>query len=102
MSNEVLNGMLLDEECELSLVELSRACAMHAEWIMDLVAEGILEPREREAARWTFTAPSLQRALTVLHLQRDLGVNLAGAALALELLEEIETLRSRLRRLEPG
>jgi chaperone modulatory protein CbpM len=29
-------------------------------------------------------------------LQRDLGVNLAGAALALELLEEIEVLRARL------
>jgi len=32
-----------------------------------------------------------------LRLQQDLGVNLAGAALALQLLEEAETLRARLR-----
>ena len=30
-------------------------------------------------------------------LQRDLGLNLAGAALALELLDEVEALRSQLR-----
>jgi chaperone modulatory protein CbpM len=34
------------------------------------------------------------------NLQRDLGVNTPGAALALELLEELEQLRARLRRLE--
>ena len=33
-------------------------------------------------------------------LQRDLGLNLAGVALALELLDEIEALRSRISALE--
>jgi chaperone modulatory protein CbpM len=33
-----------------------------------------------------------------VHLQRDLGLNLAGAALALELLERIENMRAQLRR----
>jgi chaperone modulatory protein CbpM len=33
-----------------------------------------------------------------VHLQRDLGLNLAGAALALELLDQIENLRAQLRR----
>jgi chaperone modulatory protein CbpM len=32
-----------------------------------------------------------------LRLQRDLDIDLAGAALALELLDEIESLRARLR-----
>jgi len=32
-----------------------------------------------------------------LRLQRDLGLNLAGAALALELLDEVEALRAQLR-----
>jgi len=98
MSDEILNGVLLDDDCMLTLAELSRACAMHAEWVMELVDEGILEPRRTGIARWQFSASELHRARTVLHLQRDLGVNLSGAALALELLDEIQDLRQQLHR----
>jgi chaperone modulatory protein CbpM len=35
-----------------------------------------------------------------MRLQRDLGVNVAGVALALDLLEEIERMQTRLRRFE--
>lgn len=102
MNDEILNGLLMDEECSLSLAELSRACSMHADWVMELVEEGILEPRGVEVTRWRFSAPALHRARTVMHLQRDLGVNLSGAALALELLDEIQDLRQQLLRLDPG
>ncbi len=102
MNEKIFDGVLLDEECSLTLGDLSRACAVHAEWLLELVEEGILEPRGRGPADWRFSAPQLQRARIVRNLQRDLGVNLAGAALALELLEELERLRARLRRFEPG
>lgn len=102
MNEEILEGILLDEECSLTLAELSRACAMHGEWIMELVQEGVLEPQGGDVAHWRFGAPALRRARIVRNLQQDLGVNLSGAALVLELLEELETLRARLRRLEPG
>jgi chaperone modulatory protein CbpM len=36
-----------------------------------------------------------------MRLQRDLDINLAGVALALDLMKEIETLRDRLCRFEP-
>jgi len=62
-----------------------------------LIAEGILEPREDGSpARLPYS--SVRITSTVIRLQRDLGVNLAGAALALELLENIEELRAQLRR----
>jgi chaperone modulatory protein CbpM len=35
-----------------------------------------------------------------MRLQSDLGVNLAGAALALQLLDEIESLRAQVRAME--
>jgi chaperone modulatory protein CbpM len=100
MRQEILTGLLLDEELSLSLGELCRICTVHAEWIIELVNEGILEPTGNDAAHWRFTGPSLQRVHTVRRLQQDLGINLAGAALALDLLDEIETLRSRLQVLE--
>ncbi|HFC54008.1 MAG TPA: MerR family transcriptional regulator, partial [Gammaproteobacteria bacterium] len=78
MSNEmlpVLTGMLLDEENTVTLAELCHACAVHAEWILELVDEGVLEPVTTPAGQYRFPAVSLQRALTIRHLQRDLGIN---------------------------
>jgi chaperone modulatory protein CbpM len=94
--HETLSGLLLDEECELTLGEISRACSVHAEWIIELVDEGILEPSGRDTIHWRFSGPSIQRARATLRLEHDLGVNLAGAALVLELMDEIENLRSRI------
>jgi len=88
---------ILEEQAELTLADLCRACAVHAERIIELVDVGVLEPLGREPARWRFGGASLQRARMALRLQQDLGIDLAGAALALELLDEIESLRARLR-----
>lgn len=93
-------GIIVEEEFELTLGDLSRACAMDAEWLIKLVEEGVLEPLHTSPDKWRFSGISLQRARRVRRLQSDLGINLAGAALALELLDEIENLRSRLATLE--
>jgi chaperone modulatory protein CbpM len=96
----LLNGIVLEEQTELSLADISRACAVHAEYIIELVEEGVLTPVGREPVLWRFTGAHWHRATVTLRLQRDLGVNLAGAALALQLLDEIERLRARLRVIE--
>jgi chaperone modulatory protein CbpM len=101
MQQNIVIGVLLDEAAELSLGELSRACMVHADWIIELVDEGILEPSGEDIAQWRFSGSSLTRALTVIRLQQDLDINLSGAALVLELLDEIDSLRSRLRIFEP-
>ncbi|MFC1773619.1 chaperone modulator CbpM [Pseudomonadota bacterium] len=88
---------LIDEQTTFTLVELCRSCAVEAELIEALVEQGILEPMGRRGSHWCFPASSLRRTRITLHLQRDLGVNLAGAALALELLERIDALDARLR-----
>jgi len=100
MKNELLTGRLLDDECTLTLSEMSHACRVHAEWIIELVDEGILEPVGYDARHWLFSGPSLSRARTVMHLQHDLGVNLAGAALVLDLMDEIKQMRAHLNMLE--
>jgi chaperone modulatory protein CbpM len=45
------------------------------------------------APKWHFHISSVRRVRTTVHLQRDLGVNLPGAALALELLDRIAELQ---------
>lgn len=100
MARKVLTGVVLDERCVLSLGELCRTCEVHADWLIELVEEGVLEPEGRVPADWRFSGVCVQRVQVVQRLQRDLGVNLAGAALALELMNELETLRARLAVLE--
>jgi chaperone modulatory protein CbpM len=91
---------LIDEQKTFTLGELCRYCAVEAELIDALVEHGILEPADRRGPHWCFPSSSLRRTRITLHLQRDLGVNLAGAALALDLLERIEELDARLRAMQ--
>jgi len=62
------------------------------------VYAGVLEPEGRAPEDWRFPGASLRRARVAARLVRDLQVDLAGVALAVELLEEIDRLRARLRR----
>ncbi len=95
-----VTGFILEEQTELSLADLCRACAAEAARIVELVDEGVLAPAGSAPESWHFTGVHLQRARVALRLESDLGVNLAGAALALELLDELDSLRARLARLE--
>lgn len=97
MNRKPQTGVLLDDRTELSLHELCQACSTSTEWIVELVDEGVLEPIGHERARWRFTGTSLVRARAAMRLHQDLEINLAGVALALDLMEEIETMRERLR-----
>jgi len=100
MAQKTLTGVVLDERTELSLTELSRACSTSTEWLIELVHEGVLEPVGQQQIHWRFSGTSLKRARTARRLQHDLNINLAGVALALDLIDEIETMRERLRRFE--
>ena len=95
-----MSGEVMEEEVELTLAELCQACRMPAEQVFDLVDEGVVEPVGRDPSSWRFRGISVRRVRCVQRLEQDLGVNVAGAALALELLEELERLRNRLHRLE--
>ncbi len=98
--SEILSGTILEEDSEVSLAQLCDACAVHAEAVEAMVEEGIVAPIGGGISKWHFTRSSVVRVRTVLRVQRDLHVNLAGAALALDLLERIEALNARLKSFE--
>jgi chaperone modulatory protein CbpM len=99
MSNQdtkAMTGTIFDEATEITIVELCKVCSVNKQTVDELIAEGILEPTNgKDKTRLPYSSVRMTR--TVVHLQRDLGVNLAGAALALDLLEQIDSLRARLR-----
>jgi chaperone modulatory protein CbpM len=91
-----LRGDVVEESVQLTLTQLCQACHAEVEVVVQLVQHGVLEPRGAEAGDWRFAGDSLRRSRVALRLMRDLGVNEAGAALALELMAQIDQLRALL------
>jgi len=97
--SEILSGHIIENETRLTLRQLCDTCAVQAEYIIELVNEGVIEPTGEERSHWCFSGISISRVRKARRLQHDLGVNLAGTALALELIDEIERLHARLRQI---
>lgn len=84
---------VFDETSVYCLKELCKLCRVHAQFIQDLIDEGILSPQGTNPRNWQFGAVEIKRIQISIRLQEDLRINLPGTALALDLLEEIEELR---------
>jgi chaperone modulatory protein CbpM len=94
---DLLTGSVIGDEGVLSIEELARACGAEAQWIIELVAVGMLEPQGAETSRWRFRAADLTCARRVSRLQRDFGATIEAAAVMIDLLHQIEQLRARLK-----
>jgi chaperone modulatory protein CbpM len=95
--DQALSGAIFEESAVLTVKDLSRMCAVDERHIVEFVDEGVLSVVEINTTEWLFTGAALRRARLALRLERDLELNLAGVALALELLEELEQLRRELK-----
>lgn len=91
-NDKILIGYVLEDHDMITIDNLCRSCTVETETVALLVEEGILDPVGDDAEHWQFPVASLRRVKTAIRLQRDLGVNLAGVALALELLDRIAEL----------
>ena len=92
MPNEmvpVLRGTVLDEEGSFTLEQICQICRLEKKVILTLVEEGVLDPEGDEPATWRFPGTSVTHVRIVVRLQRDLGVNLEGAAIVLDLLDRL-------------
>jgi hypothetical protein len=79
----------------IGLEALARRAGIHPELALRLVRLGLIEPRGGTAAAPLFSAGDARPLAQALRLRRDLGVNYAGAVLAVELLARIEELEAR-------
>ena len=95
--DQALSGAIFEESALLTVRDLSRMCAVDERHIVEYVEEGVLHVVEIDTAEWHFTGAALRRTRLALRLERDLELNLAGVALAIELMEELEHLRRELK-----
>jgi chaperone modulatory protein CbpM len=87
----------LEEDLALTLEELCATCAVTHEWVETRVREGLLPVDARAPEAWRFSSRQLWRARAMRQIERDFDAAPELAALVADLLEEIETLRARLR-----
>lgn len=87
---------VLDDSMTWGIREICTLCRVDDRLVYEMVNEGVLTPEGYSPETWRFNAVAVKRIQVTLRLQSDLRVNLPGAALALDLLEELEELRSLL------
>jgi DNA-binding transcriptional MerR regulator len=87
-------------EVRLNADQLAAAADVSARMLARLVGLGLLEPLEPDGRE--FGADTAARLRRMLRLRRDLGVNLTGAAVIVDLLQRLERLESELARLRGG
>jgi chaperone modulatory protein CbpM len=95
---KVYQGEITDEENDLTLLQLCNMTRLTPELIIEMVNEGILNPVGDGKKAWRFSFSTVENVCKVIRFQNDLNVNLAGAALALHLLDKIEQLEDLLER----
>lgn len=94
----VFDAIVVEEEITFTLGDLCRACGADRDALVELVGEGVLEPAGSVPDEWRFSGRALRTARAALRLRRGLDLGPGGAALVLDLLDEIQALRARLRR----
>jgi chaperone modulatory protein CbpM len=93
-----LIAMLLDN-ARVGVDEVAGNCAVDHAWIVEYVQAGVLlESPEPDPTRWSFTSHDLIRARRLRDVAQQFDANPELAGLVVDLVEELERLRVRLRR----
>jgi chaperone modulatory protein CbpM len=92
---------IVDDGAPLRFVEVLAYTRIERTYLVEMVEAGIVSPKtapsDARVEEWQFTRGDLRRIRTAYRLISDLQVNLSGAALILDLIEEREALLKRLR-----
>jgi len=84
------------EHSLLTLADLANMSGLHPELVEKFVDYGLIEPSPGAGSGPLFPAGAVKRLRCIMRLRRDLGVNLAGVAVILEMRERIENLQREL------
>jgi chaperone modulatory protein CbpM len=95
--------LLRNESGRLTLDALASRAGLHPALVERFVECGLIEPIEWEGGNLLFDTSQITRLYTIRRLRESLGINLAGLAVTLDLLDRLralqrenESLRSKL------
>ncbi len=100
MVDKEITVVSMEAQSELSFEELCEVCHVTQEFMHELIEYGAIEPKGISIEVWRFNPNHMRKIQIIKRLQHDLEVNLPGAALAIELMDQIEEMRVQLELLE--
>lgn len=86
---------VLEQNSYFTLEECMQTTQSPQSFIIDLIAEDIIHPKH-EGKNYLFTITHVQQIRRARSFSVDLGVNIEGIALALNLLDRIDQLESQI------
>lgn len=92
----ITTGILMDENNAISFIEVCEKYDISEALLEELIEHGLFTESELQIKKILFDAKKQIRIQSASRLHQDLGINTPGVVLALELLDEIETIRREL------
>jgi len=88
------------EEPVYMISVVSKILKIHPQTLRQYEREGLIKPSRTKGRMRLYSQKDIDRLKLILSLIRDLGVNLAGVEIILQLKEEIETLQREIETLK--
>ena len=92
----ISTGILMDETSNISFAELCKLMHFSEDWLVELVEHGFFHSFTTPIQQINFDCQMLHRLQAAFRLQRDLELNISGTVLVMELLDQLETMHSKL------
>jgi chaperone modulatory protein CbpM len=91
-----IQGVVVEETSTITFVEVCNQFNVTEEFLKEIMEHGLFQSESAELLEMSFDQKSISKIRSAQRLQEDLGVNIPGVVLVLELLEEMEALRKEL------
>ena len=93
-----MSGEILSDNHTLTFDDICECCGLPEAKVKTYIEENLIEVQGDDVTQWRFSEISMVWIQKASRLERDLRLNPAGAALALELMSQIEDLKNQLKR----
>ena len=79
---------------------VAKICNIHPQTLRQYDREGFIIPKRSEGGVRLYSLEDINKIKNILHLTRDLGINLAGVDMILKLQKKIDELEDKIRYFE--
>lgn len=96
--DDCIEAQIVDEQISFDLERFAEACGQSPEWILQLLEYDILPNRPDDRIH-QFFGDDITRARRAYRLQRDFNASLTAVAMMLDLIDEVQQLRRKVKHL---